>query len=329
MKNFLFKISLISSPIIISLLIFIFSDPFKIIFEYDDYSKDMKVLNNRDFVSTRVFLSKYPNHNFNSFLFGSSRTMAFTLNQWKKHLDSTASVYSFDAFGESIFGIYSKIKFLDERKVKLKNCLLIFCEDATFQFSGDHYGHIFLKDPLTAHTSYFNFYLEHYKAFLGREFIVEYLKELMIHKSQLAQRFGNEQVHYDLITNAMSHEQSNIELRVDPEKYYQSKMHVFYKRPVKELKGKQKINEKQILMLKEIARIFRKQKTNFHIIISPLYNQIKFNHRDFEILSSIFPGHVSDFSGKNKITEDYRNYYEQSHYLPKIGDSLMQVVYSN
>lgn len=329
MRNFLLKILLISLPIVITLMIFIFSDPFKLFFSYGDYSKDMKVLNNRDFVSTRVFLSNYPKHNYNSFLFGSSRTMAFNIQHWKKYLDSSAQVYSFDAFGESIFGIYTKIKFLDEHNINLKNCLLIFCEDATFQFSGDHYGHIFIKDPMIAQTSYFNFYFEHYKAFLGREFIVEYLKELTLHKSQIAQKFGNENVHYDPISNAMSHDKSNSELLINPEKYYRSKMHVFYRRPDKETEGKHKINNKQLKMLKEIASIFQKQKTNFHIIISPLYSQIKFNHKDFEILSSIFQGRVYDFSGKNKITEDYHNYYEQSHYLPRIGDSLMKLVYTN
>ncbi len=328
-KKFFYKFLLLSSPLLILVGLFVFYDPFKIIYEYEEYSNDLTILNNRDFVSTRVFERNYPKQQYNSFLFGSSRTMAFNVLHWKRYLDSTARVFSFDAFGESIFGIFSKLKFLDEKNVDIKNCILIFCEDVTFHFSDDHPGHLYMKDPLVAKTSFLNFYFEHFKAFLGREFIIEYLKELIKGESELVQRFGNEGVSYDVVTNAMSHQKSNREIQTNAKKYYQSKMNVFYKRPIREVEGKQKINKKQIKMLFEIAMIFKKHHTNYKIILSPLYSQLKFNRKDKEIIESIFKGHVYDFSGKNKITEDYHNYYEKSHYLPKIGDSLMSIMYGH
>ena len=104
-----------------------------------------------------------------------------------------------------------------------------------------------------------------------------------------------------------------------------------------------KINSKQILMLKEINSILKKHRTNFKIIISPLYNQVKINNIDLDIINNIFPKNVVfDFSGKNIITENKLNYYEyyanptlnmsrnqSSQYVSSVGDKLMQVIYFN
>ena len=174
-KKFLFKLFLLSTPILVLCLLFIYTDPFKIIYNYNDYSPNQDYLINRDFISSRMFDKNYPKYNYNSFIFGSSRTYAFNPNNWIKHLDTNSNVFSFDSFGESIFGMYSKIKFLDENNINIKNCLLVFCEDVTFEFSSDHPGHIYMKDPFVAKTSYIKFYFEHFKAFIQREFLLNFL----------------------------------------------------------------------------------------------------------------------------------------------------------
>lgn len=318
---------MLCSPLLILIGLFVYYDPFKIIYEYDDYSSDLKILNNRDFVSSRVFEKNYPRYQYNSFLFGSSRTMAFNVAHWKKHLDSSASVYSFDAFGESIFGIYTKLMFLDEKNVDIKNCLLIFCEDATFQFSDDHPGHLYMKDPLVAKTSYVNFYFENFKAFIGKDFFVKFCQEKIFGWKVLESYNGNINVKYDTHTNAMSNYKLDFKIKKDADKYYKSKGGVFYKRLLHVPCAKRKINGKHITMLKSILTIFKKHHTNYKIIISPLYSQIKFNPKDLAVLQSIFGQQIYDYSGKNKITNDFHNYYESSHYLPRIGDSLMNVIY--
>ena len=69
-------------------------------------------------------------------------------------------------------------------------------------------------------------------------------------------------------------------------------------------------------------------KTNYRIIISPLYNQIKLNNQDLDYLKQLFgKDNVFDFSGINKFTKDYNNYYESSHYRPHIAREIMQLIY--
>jgi len=45
----------------------------------------------------------------------------------------------------------------------------------------------------------------------------------------------------------------------------------------------------------------------------------------FKILGS---HSVFDFSSNNKITSDYPNYYERSHYKSTIGKQILEIIYS-
>ncbi|MDP4115874.1 MAG: hypothetical protein Q8903_07050 [Bacteroidota bacterium] len=80
-------------------------------------------------------------------------------------------------------------------------------------------------------------------------------------------------------------------------------------------------------MLYDVKRILIKNKSNYRVVISPLYDQIKFSDKDMNILMSVFGDKLFDFSGKNKFTESMTNYYEASHYRPIVGDSILSIIY--
>ena len=104
---------------------------------------------------------------------------------------------------------------------------------------------------------------------------------------------------------------------------------------MKEFSNKQKpsvsprlLNTEKILVFKKIKQIFDKHHTNYKIIISPLYDQVKLNSKDYNSLCVVFgEKNVFDFSGVNKWTSDYHNYYESSHYLPSVASEIMKEVY--
>ena len=334
-KKLFFKIILLSSPLILLISLFIINDPFKIIYEYDDYSPNEDYYINRDFISSKIFIKNYPKYKYNSFIFGSSRTMAYNPQHWKNYLDSNSSVFSFDSFGESIFGIYSKIKYLDNNNVNINNCLLIFCEDVTFQFSSDHPGHIYMKAPFVAKTSYLNFYFEHFKAFIQKDFFYNYYKKKLVDKKLPI----NQYTKYDTINNHMKNLMSELKIKRIPKNYIDSNF-IKLKNNTNEKQSVKKINVKHIQLMRQIMSIFKKQKTKYKIIISPLFNQQKINKRDLEILKSIFGDYIFDFSGKNNITENKFNFYENygnsktilsrnksSHYISKIGDIILDSIY--
>ena len=83
-------------------------------------------------------------------------------------------------------------------------------------------------------------------------------------------------------------------------------------------------------MLTEISRLLHLHHTQYKVVISPLYDQIKFNPSDLQVLQEIFGRqNVYDFSGSNAITSDYHNYYEESHFRPVIAQRLMDSIYFN
>ena len=88
------------------------------------------------------------------------------------------------------------------------------------------------------------------------------------------------------------------------------------------------IHNAQIRLLRRLQTVFRKHQTDYRIIISPLYDQVRIHPRDLSLLRSVFGADkVFDFSGVNDITADFHNYYEPAHYRPTAALRLMHRVY--
>ena len=55
---------------------------------------------------------------------------------------------------------------------------------------------------------------------------------------------------------------------------------------------------------------------------------MKLNESDLIYLKDTFgEDNVFDFSGINEFTNDYRNYYEISHYRPHVARKILEIVY--
>lgn len=331
-KYFLKRVGLFLIPFYFILILFVILDPFKIIYKYENYSGAFIQLN-RDVISSKTFINNSDKYEYNSFIFGSSRTVAFKTWDWKNHLDSSAVPFSFDASNENIYGMFTKIKYLKESKVKIDNALLIICSDATFLSTSDLDGPLYIKYPQVAHTSYLNFYLTFISSWFDKLFFIKY-SDYKLFKTQ--REFSNDiieprNIEYDSIYNNFSIPKFDEELNINPNLYYASLLNqdLFYIKKISPMIEKSQIDDKAIIYLQEIARIFNENYTNYKLVISPLYNTPKFNYKDYETLINIFGSeNVFDFSGKNKITSDYTNYYERSHYRPKVGKQILEIIYS-
>jgi uncharacterized protein YdiU (UPF0061 family) len=134
---------------------------------------------------------------------------------------------------------------------------------------------------------------------------------------------------YDIKTNEIRFE--TIENLITQGKYYtEERKKGFFQRDTLQKYSPRAIAENQKILLKNIFDIFNKHKTNYKIIINPLYNQIKLNNQDLDYLIQLFGrNNVFDFSGINKFTNDYNNYYEAIHYRPNIAREIMNLIYQN
>mgnify|MGYP003111556304 CR=1 FL=1 len=340
MKEFLLKIvrfSLIGLiPFLILGILYLYYDPFKILYKYDSFfEKNAKgrVILNQDYVSTTTFINNSPKINYNSFILGNSRSIFYQVSDWKNHLDESASCFHFDASGESLWAMNKKIEFINKNGNEIENILLVL-DYATLIQDKPKSGHITIISPaLVDNSNIIDFHKTFFRAFLTPKFIYAFLdfkisgqvKPYMIKNNLLDDRHRN----YDILTNELRFDYFENLVRVN--KYYTPKrLSVFYDRDTTTQKNLPKvIFENQKSILNNILSITKKHNTEIRIIINPLYDQLKLNKRDIVYLKSIFgEENVFDFSGINTFTNDYRNYYEESHYRPHIAREIMEIIYN-
>ena len=336
MKKLTLKTLLFLSPFIPLLITYMVLDPFKVVKKYDvllDSLSSKQVTLNKDYISTTVFDNNYRRERYNSFIFGNSRSIFYQVSEWKKYLEPNSSCFHFDATGESIYGLHKKVKYIDSKNLEIRNALLIL--DYQILLRDKPYDdHLKIIAPqLENNKNLLAFQLSFFKTFLLPKFFAPYIFFKATGKTNLFVK-GNRLctdmllVHHP-ITNEIRTNQSE-ELIEKGQYYNPEKMKEFYPRDTVQTYSPACILENQKRMLREIHAVFVKHQTNCKIVISPLYDQEKFNSRDLEYLKKLFgEKNVFDFSGINPITQDYKNYYENSHYRPHVAKEIMAIIYNN
>ncbi len=132
---------------------------------------------------------------------------------------------------------------------------------------------------------------------------------------------------YDTITNEVRIIDQEEERLRDSVGYYERRKNIFFKQAGETIDTTRQINSTHLFMLMEIKRILEKSRANYKVVISPLYDQVKFNRHDWSTLNKVFGDHLYDFAGSNSFTNNMYNFYESSHYRPVVGDSIMNIIY--
>ncbi len=331
MKLFLRKVLLflILPAIAFTILLtgYIIYDPFKVVKSYDDYSHSFNV--NRGYISTEIFLRNYKTQKYDSFIFGSSRIFGFHASSWKNHLDKNASVYSFDAYGEKISGMYHKLKFLDEKGVDIKNVLLCIDTDYTFRNRKNTPEYLYIEHPASSDVSWIEFHEVAFDTYLSPAFLYDMYKTKLTGDKDTSgdQSFlQSGGIIYDTITNEPRRSDLDYKIEQDSIGYYSQV--AFYEVTKTGEPPYPIIDEPSKKYLKGIKEIFDKHHTDYRIILNPLYSQAIFHSADMKTLRNTFGSdRIYNFTGENDITINKYNYYEESHFRPFIGDSIMNIVY--
>jgi len=317
-------------PVLALLALYLYFDPFKVLRQYSDYSYP-HVIPNRDYISTSMFIKNYNKNSYNSFIFGSSRTLAFRPDSWSKYLSDNDHPFMFDASGESIYGIYTKLKYLDSKNVDIRNALILLCRDASFIKTERQNGHLFIKHPATSGRNSLIFQCKFFKAYLNPKFLFNFysFKIYGAYKPYMSGYIDNRKITFDTITNEIDIIDQETEILLNPVDYYAKREDLFYERTGEKTDTIQRITEEYLVILKEVKRILEKNNTDYKVVLSPLYEQIKFNPSDLSILKKEFGNNLYDFSGKNSLTDSIYNYYEVNHMRPNVGDSIFNIIYNS
>lgn len=331
MKTFIKTVLVFLIPFFLIAVSYFVFDPFKVLYKKNLSSSHFVILN-REFVTTEKFKINYIHEKFNSFIFGSSRTLAFKTKDWISHLDSNAKPFVFDASGETIYGIWKKIKYLNENQIKIENSVLIICSDITFSMTKNYDDHIRIKHPDITHESRLFFHGLFFSSYFSNGFFARYLDYLMFktERPYMNSFLEFRSIHSDSRTNDLYINDQEKLIQNDSIHYYNLKKALFYQRDNSNKFYPIQINSEIKEMLNDIKTVFRESNTNYKIVISPLYNQTKLNQEDLNVIKEIFgTDNVFDYSGINNITNSKYNYYEDSHYRYHVGKRIFSEVYTN
>ena len=334
-RHFLKRLLLFSIPIWLHVGCYVLADPFMVVYNYTNYYAERRipVALDRDYVSTMTYVQNREKKNYDSFIFGNSRSMYYEIADWKEMIGKERTCYHFDASAESLYGMVKKVKFLDEMGDSLKHMLFVIDNSLLEQATPQTGNHLFYVSPiLEKYRNVIGFHFTHWKTLLNVKFtyaVCDYYFSKEIKDYMIANNFfENYNIEYDLSSNEVK--ESEFEQAIAEGKYYtEQRMKVF--------DGAQTpgtadpaIGEQQLQMLHELKSVLDKHQSQFKIVISPLYNQINIHPADLAHLCDIFgQQHIFDYSGVNAITADYRNYYEAAHYRPAVAKKIMQEIYAS
>jgi hypothetical protein len=326
----LYKPLLLMLPVLLLTVVYLKLDPFKVLYHYDTYfvSGEAPVVElNKDYVTTEMFLHNYKKYNYDSYIFGSSRSMFYEVKDWQQCIGNS-SCFHFDAWKESLYGIYLKCMLLDHKNLPVKNALIVL-DTSVLAETGDSYreANLYMKHPFLSGSNRVVFQYECLKAFFNPVFLSAYIKYKISGKRPSNEDvFDLRPIFYNDTVNEIHWYYTEKQLAENPDRYYSEHANWFVKKNMGT--SKVVIGGKQKLMLEKIHDIFIERHTNYKLIISPHYTEVQLNPEDLHYLEGLFgKENVFDFSGKNEIADDKHNFYDGGHYRPQVARYILSIVY--
>lgn len=330
MKRFVLYIILFFLPIILLLIPFFVSDPFKCIYSYATYSewgKPMLININRTYVSTEMYEQYRDIYHWNSFIFGSSRSGYYRVEDWKKHLPASAICYHFDGYGESIYNIYHKMKYIDG-KSPMDN-VLICLDDQVLYVDHNENDQLHCTAPrLTSEVSRLDYCVTCLRAYLQPVFLKSYLiywvTDSVFPYMEKDLIFDTKPYYCDIATN-----QTGLGVDWPDSVLYTAERVARYPDRTKSQTylSFSVINETQLQMLWEIREILERNESSYKIVLNPCYQQVKICTEDSIQLREIFGDHLYDCSGINRWTNDIHNYVDPAHFRSSVAAEVMDYIY--
>ena len=327
MKTLVWKSLLLAVPFLVILTCYAITDPSKKIWNYDSYLFDYTMLNRGD-VSTRLFLKNRAKYQYDSFILGSSRSLAYTSRTWAKYLPAGSSCFSYGSWNEPIAGIYGKLRLIDSLGGAIRHALLIIDVDRTFATGSD----LMMNDHyLVSGASRFDYYYRDFTRYLRHpKLMLASVDYTIFHKRRgyMDDFVGMQPGDVDPVTNDWR-PNSEVEIDSNPTAYYAECQDRFYARPGRRVFAARQIDREKEVCLKNIHDLFSKHHTDYEIVIGPLYNQIEFAPEDIRLLRTLFgTDRVHDYSGINALTADYHNFYSDvDHYRKTVGNAILRDIY--
>jgi hypothetical protein len=299
-------------------------DPYKDFKKQYNYSWKYFFQSLGDISTKKLLNSKL---DYNTFIFGSSRTTGLFACYVQKKIKKS-KVFHYANWNETIGGISEKIKLIDQLGYDIENIIIYIDTDYTFEGDGkcqpyDHY--------LLTHKQELEYQFSHFKGFFSDiknlKILFGYNPSTGLFPNRTSDINTNDSYHNcsDSIINAYEH----MVTTEDDKKKIDSmiKIGFMYNRPLTQEYKEKQISNNEIEYIKDIIRIKNKHNTKIYVVITPLYDQLKFDHKDFSLLQKYFgKSSIYDFSGINSYTNDPLNFPDRKHFVPSISKHILDSI---
>lgn len=324
MKKFITEILLILVPFLLIILgTYVYTDPFCLSNSYplgeDTIGKYSCV--NVAYQGIKVMDYYQDSIKYDSFILGSSRSEFYMIEDWKKYIGSATHPIHFSQSGDGLLGTLLRTRYLYERFHIIKHLLIVIDRYWLGDVSIPN-GHLFsMPWQVTGWQDYIAFHWDFIKAFYS----IDYWQSKSISEQQFSKTYipyYNEN-HKEYIENLIDSDTLQYQMS-----HWGRGSLDFYERPTEEQQLEPIIGKQQYELLLELRELLKNDGTDYRIVISPLYDQLKINDSDYQILCNLFGSdYVYDFSGKNDLTNPISNYYESSHYRSRVCGEIMRRIY--
>jgi len=324
------KLFVLGSPLLALMVAYAWLDPFRIIYHYDNfYDPPTNVVLNRDYVCTELFVQNVAQRQFDTLIFGSSRTLAYRVDDLRKVVGDDIHPFHFDAAEESLFGVHAKARLVHELVPRLRHVLIVVDANLLGKTTNEYGNHLRLKDPRLSGDSALAFQLTFLRAYFSGFFAPMYLHYRLIGHALPYMRALQEQFPAAMPENELTPVAWDTEIARDGiDAYVARRKGIFIPRapatgaPVVGATSKRMLQETEGWLLASGARV--------EVVVSPLYDEVRLADADREALEDVFgQEHVHDYSGLNELTGDVTNYYETSHYRPTVGARILRQIYGD
>ncbi len=318
MKKLVGNILFFGSPLIICLLFLLIDDPFGVF-----YKNNCLAESSEDIISTRTYLNEYKVKNYSSFIFGNSRTHAFTDEIWKKHIGEE-NIFHFGSPGESLLNIEKKLELILSKQ-KIKNALILIDNGIIENTDNEHrfyQGPVYNHSPITSNISYLTFYTNYISYYFNNLFFAKhiYFKLTKNYKENWMKETFKKPVSDNSVLQCLNYPSLSDSLLETNFNEYKRVFKPDYKSyKLKEIQ----LDPRDLAHLDNIKNLLSQNNINYKIIYPPSFNKQKIQPQLQKKLSELFLNRFYDFSGINKITTDSTLNYENLHFTYRAANIML------
>lgn len=333
-KRFVLLSLLALLPVLLLVGVYVIKDPFGVLTPYNGKVPatvdTVQLTVNTGYLSVEAFRHFESSRHFDSFIFGSSLSGYYRIQDWATHLPNGASAFHFNASRETLHGILNKLNYLKRNGVTVKNALIVMEDEMLKRMPLD--GDIlYVQHPQTTpNVSWWKFHQLYFNAFRHPELAAyticptDATTRLVLEKGYATTDIPDRiealnESYYGRIDSIIA---------VNPDAFFTPEHMARYSQPMRLMPCPDKVTAQVEALLKDIAAALASQGTDYQIIIPPHYAWEAISSHDLFKLEQIFGmDRVHDFSHDATMGTDLHYYYDDGHLTARQCARLMDSAY--